>query len=78
MIAYISAQFIGGGKAFSASFGISQFSGVIITSFIVLIYTLTGGFLAVSITDVVQALFMIFALFVLAIIDFDLFQKLFR
>ncbi|MFC2133459.1 sodium/proline symporter [Bacteroidota bacterium] len=73
MTAYISAQFVGGGKAFSASFDVSQTSGVLITAFIVLIYTMLGGFMAVSVTDVIQALFMIFALCavpVIAIIDF--------
>ena len=73
MVAYISAQFVGGGKAFSASFGITQMNGVIITAIIVLIYTLLGGFLAVSLTDVVQAFFMIFALVILPVIAiFDL------
>lgn len=73
MTAYISAQFVGGGKTFSTSFGVSQFTGVIFTAFIVLFYTLTGGFLAVSLTDVIQAVLMMIALFVLpvvAIIDF--------
>ncbi len=73
MTAYISSQFVGGSKAFSASFNISPNSGVIFTAFIVLIYTLVGGFLAVSLTDVLQAVFMLTALFILpvvAIIDF--------
>lgn len=73
MTAYISAQLAAGGKAFSASFDVDQFTGVIITAIIVLLYTLLGGFLAVSVTDVIQAIFMMIALFILpviAIIDF--------
>ncbi len=73
MTAYISAQLAAGGKAFSASFDVDQFTGVIVTAIIVLLYTLLGGFLAVSVTDVIQAVFMLFALFVLpivAIVDF--------
>jgi len=73
MTAYISAQLNAGGKAFSASFEVSQFTGIVITAIIVIVYTLLGGFLAVSITDVIQALFMLIALFVLpivAIVDF--------
>ncbi len=68
MTAYISAQFVGGGKAFSASFNLSPTSGVIITCIIVLIYTLIGGFLAVSLTDVLQAIFMLFTLIILPVI----------
>ncbi len=72
MVGYIAAQFVGGGKAFAASFGITPTAGVMITASIVLIYTVLGGFLAVSLTDTVQACFMLFALFALplvAIID---------
>ena len=68
MTAYISAQFVGGGKAFSTSFNVTPALGIIITAAIVLLYTLLGGFLAVSLTDVIQALFMLFALFVLPVL----------
>ncbi|UCH13206.1 MAG: sodium/proline symporter [Bacteroidales bacterium] len=62
MVTYIAAQFVGGGKAFMANFGISQNAGLLITAGIILIYTLLGGFLAVSLTDVFQGIFMIIAL----------------
>ena len=65
MISYVSAQLVGGGKVFAAGFGIDPSTGIIITALIVLIYTVLGGFLAVSLTDVVQAFFMIFALLLL-------------
>lgn len=68
MIAYVAAQFKGGGKAFSASFGIGEFEGLLITAGIVLVYTILGGFLAVALTDVLQAVFMIIALVVLPVI----------
>ncbi len=68
MTAYVAAQFKGGGKAFSASFGLSETEGILLTAFIVLVYTVLGGFLAVSLTDMIQALFMIFALMILPII----------
>jgi sodium/proline symporter len=68
MTAYVAAQFKGGGKAFSASFGISETEGILLTAFIVFVYTVLGGFLAVSLTDMIQALFMIFALMILPII----------
>lgn len=68
MVSYVSAQLVGGGKAFASSFGIAPDTGIFLTAVIVLIYTVLGGFLAVSLTDVVQAFFMIFALLLLPII----------
>lgn len=68
MISYIASQFQAGGKAFSTSFGVSETSGILITALIVLIYTVLGGFLAVSLTDMIQACFMIFALLILPVI----------
>ncbi|MDZ7772790.1 MAG: sodium/proline symporter [Balneolaceae bacterium] len=68
MVGYVSAQFVAGGKAFASSFHISQTSGILITAAIILAYTVVGGFLAVSLTDMFQAIFMIFALVVLPMI----------
>lgn len=68
MVSYVSAQFVAGGKAFASSFGIDQTQGLLITAAIVLVYTVLGGFLAVSLTDMFQAIFMIFALVILPII----------
>lgn len=62
MIAYVSSQFVAGGKTFAASFDISQTYGLLISAAIILLYTLAGGFMAVSLTDVVQAIFMLFSL----------------
>jgi sodium/proline symporter len=68
MVGYVAGQFVGGGKAFAASFGLTPTAGVLITAGIVLVYTVLGGFLAVSLTDMIQACFMIFALVLLPII----------
>ncbi len=68
MIAYVSAQFVAGGKAFESSFYITETEGILITSVIVLFYTMVGGFLAVSLTDTIQGFFMIIALLVLPVI----------
>jgi sodium/proline symporter len=65
MVSYVSAQFAGGGKAIGASFGLSMNTGVLLTALIVLAYTMVGGFLAVSLTDTLQAFFMLFGLLVL-------------
>jgi len=68
MIGYISAQFVAGGKAFASGFGMEMSHGILITALIVVAYTIVGGFLAVSLTDMFQAVFMILALVVLPII----------
>jgi sodium/proline symporter len=72
MVGYISSQFVGGGKAFAASFGLSPTAGVLLTALIVLGYTTLGGFLAVSLSDTLQACIMIVALVavpLIAIVD---------
>ncbi len=68
MVSYVSAQFVGGGKAFAASFGIESGYGILITAGIVLLYTVLGGFLAVSLTDMLQAILMIVVLVILPVI----------
>lgn len=68
MVGYVSAQFVAGGKTFASGFGLDPVHGIIITAVIVLLYTMVGGFLAVSITDLVQAFFMILALVILPIL----------
>lgn len=62
MVGYVSSQFVGGGKAFAASFGLNPDIGVLFTALIVLVYTTLGGFLAVSLSDTLQACIMILAL----------------
>lgn len=72
MVSYVSAQFVAGGKAFGASFGLAPATGILVTAAIVLAYTVLGGFLAVSLTDMLQAIFMLAALVILpavAIVD---------
>lgn len=68
MVSYVSAQFVAGGKAFASSFGIEQNTGVLLSAGIILLYTVMGGFLAVSLTDTFQAFFMIAALIILPVI----------
>ncbi|MFP4624704.1 MAG: sodium/proline symporter [Gemmatimonadota bacterium] len=65
MVAYVAAQFVGGGKAIGTSFGLSPGTGILLTAGFVLGYTVLGGFMAVSLTDTVQAVFMLVALLVL-------------
>lgn len=68
MVSYVSAQFTAGAKTLAASFGSSQTLGLLITAGIVVFYTMMGGFLAICLTDVIQACLMILALVILPII----------
>lgn len=68
MIAYVGSQVVAGGTAFSSSLGISGTAGMWLTAIIILLYTMLGGFHAVSKTDVLQALFMFFSLVILPIV----------
>jgi sodium/proline symporter len=62
MVGYVGSQFVSGGKAFAASFGMDSTTGILLTALIVLAYTTLGGFLAVSLSDTLQACIMIVAL----------------
>ena len=68
MAGYLAAQFVGGGKAFAAGFGMPERTGILVTAGIVVLYTAIGGFLAVSLTDMVQACVMLFALLAVPLI----------
>jgi len=59
---YVSSGMVAGGTFFQATFGTSYLTGMLIVSGIVVLYTLVGGFLAVSYTDVVQGIMMMLAL----------------
>jgi solute:Na+ symporter, SSS family len=59
---YTSSGVVGGGKLFETSFGLSYELGLYVTAGVVVIYTLFGGFLAVSLTDFVQGCIMFIAL----------------
>jgi len=70
LITYVSAQLAAGGKALESLFPEvdGQTVGLCITAGIVLGYTLVGGYQAVAITDVLQALFMCAGLVVLPLL----------
>ncbi|HUF79428.1 MAG TPA: sodium/proline symporter, partial [Thermoanaerobaculia bacterium] len=72
IVGYVAGQFVAGGKAFATGFGLDPTAGILLTAGIVLAYTVLGGFLAVSVTDVVQALFMIVALVVVPAVAISL------
>ncbi|MEH7234697.1 sodium/proline symporter PutP [Bacillus sp. JJ1562] len=65
---YVSSGMVASGKFFNSSFGLDYHIGLLIVSGVVIFYTLFGGFLAVSYTDVVQGLIMFFALLLVPIV----------
>jgi len=65
---YTSSGVVGGGKLFESSFGLSYELGLYITAGVVVIYTLFGGFLAVSLTDFVQGCIMFVALVLVPVV----------
>ena len=62
---YIASQFQGAGNALNDTFGLSIFESIILSAFIIYIYTYLGGYLAVSITDTIQGFLMAFTAIVM-------------
>ncbi len=65
---YVAAQFQGAGQTFAHTFGLSMTHSIIIGALIILVYTLLGGFWAVSLTDTLQGFLMAFAALVLPLV----------
>lgn len=59
---YVSSGMVAAGKFFESSFGWSYLSGMVLVAIITLAYTLFGGFLGATLTDVAQGLLMFAAL----------------
>ena len=62
---YVAAQFQGAATTFTAVFDFEFLSALLIGAAIVVVYTLWGGFWAVSITDALQAFLMLVAALIL-------------
>ncbi|WP_237224720.1 sodium/proline symporter PutP [Rothia nasisuis] len=64
---YVSSGMVAGGVFFQSSFGSNYHTGMILVAGVTVLYTLFGGFLGATYTDVVQGLLMLTALIVLPI-----------
>lgn len=64
---YTAAGIVGGGVLFSSVFHVSYHFGLFLTIGIVVVYTYLGGFLAVSLADLIQGGIMFFALIVVPV-----------
>lgn len=65
---YVSSGMVAGGVFFETSFGSSYVTGMLLVAGITLCYTLFGGFLGASLTDVAQALLMFAALVAIPVV----------
>jgi sodium/proline symporter len=64
---YVAAQFQAAGNAFASAFALEMRTAVLIGAAVVLVYTLLGGFWAVSVTDTLQGMVMAFTALVLPV-----------
>ena len=67
---YVSSGMVAGGVFFQSTYGVEYIWGMLLVSGVTLSYTLFGGFLGASLTDVVQGMMMFFALIAVPIIAF--------
>ncbi|PPF74723.1 MULTISPECIES: sodium/proline symporter PutP [unclassified Pseudoclavibacter] len=65
---YISSGMVAGGVFFEGSFGGDYLVGMLLVTGVTLLYTLFGGFLGASFTDVVQGLMMMLALVLIPVV----------
>ncbi len=63
-IPYTASGFSACGKLFSTLFGINYVAAMLISAAVIVVYTVMGGFLAASFTDLVQSIIMTMALVV--------------
>ena len=67
VVFYVSSGLVGGAKLLETIFGLEYVTGVMLTLVAVASYTLIGGFMAVSRTDVTQALLMLASLLIMVV-----------
>ncbi len=64
-VPYTASGFSACGKMFNALFGVDYHAAMIFSAVVVIAYTMSGGFLAASITDLIQSVIMTLALIVI-------------
>jgi SSS family solute:Na+ symporter len=69
---YTASGVVAGGKLFETVFQLDYFYGLALTVGVVILYTLLGGFLAVSMTDFVQGIIMFLALVIVPVVAIDM------
>ncbi|APT93735.1 proline:sodium symporter PutP [Corynebacterium phocae] len=64
---YVSSGMVAGGRYFESTFNGSYLTGMMLVAAVTVIYTLVGGFLAVSYTDAVQGVLMFLSLVIVPV-----------
>ncbi|MCF0229551.1 MAG: sodium:proline symporter, partial [Parasporobacterium sp.] len=64
-VPYTASGFAAVGKLFNSLFGFDYMTCMLIGAAVIIIYTILGGFMAVSTTDLIQSIIMTIALFVI-------------
>ncbi|WP_444545868.1 sodium:solute symporter family transporter, partial [Zhihengliuella salsuginis] len=67
---YVSSGMVAGGTFFEASFGLPYIWGMLVVALVTLSYTLFGGFLGATLTDVAQGILMLISLILVPIIAY--------
>ncbi|GAA3705022.1 sodium/proline symporter PutP [Zhihengliuella alba] len=67
---YVSSGMVAGGTFFEASFNLPYIWGMLLVALVTLSYTLFGGFLGATLTDVAQGILMLLSLILVPIIAF--------
>ncbi|MCL2601653.1 MAG: sodium/proline symporter PutP [Treponema sp.] len=62
---YTAAGFVAGGTLLSSIFGLNYTTAMVLTALFIVLYTLIGGFLAVSVTDTLQGMMMLLGIAIL-------------
>lgn len=68
---YLSAGLIGMGLLLESIFGINYYTGLILSTIVVAVYTFVGGFITVAWTDLFQAVFLLIMIILVPIIAFS-------
>ncbi len=66
---YVGSMMVAGGVFFQESFGSTYLWGMLLVAGVTILYTLFGGFLGASLTDVVQGTMMMLALLILPVMS---------
>ncbi|NRT89479.1 sodium/proline symporter PutP [Clostridium beijerinckii] len=69
-ILYVSSGLVAGGKLFVDTYKLTYTMGVVVTLFVVVLYTYYGGFLAVSLTDFFQGTLMFICLVTVPVVAY--------
>lgn len=71
---YTASGLVAGGKLFESAFGTHYAWGIAATAGVVVVYTVLGGFLAVSLSDFIQGVIMLVALTAVPLVTFGHFD----